>query len=99
MLNELRLDAQIAEKSPVRYTPAGIPVTDLKLAHQSSQTEAGNLRQVNCEIVAVAMGEQALLLATSPLGSALRVSGFLAAKSLKNRSLVLHVTQTEFLEG
>jgi primosomal replication protein N len=32
-------------------------------------------------------------------GTALRVSGFLAAKSLRSRSPVVHLNKIEFLEG
>jgi len=33
------------------------------------------------------------------VGSMLELTGFLAAKSIKGRNLVLHVTKIEFLEG
>ncbi len=39
------------------------------------------------------------LLAAAPLGSAIQATGFLAAKSLRNAQLRLHVTNIEFLEG
>jgi len=57
--NEIRLNARIIEKGELRYTPAGIPVIDLKLAHSSAQMEAGTKRQVELQIDAIAMKELA----------------------------------------
>ncbi len=57
------------------------------------------MRRVECEVACVALGSPAGLLAAARLGDRLRVQGFLAAKSLKNRSAVLHVTEIEFQEG
>ncbi|MGH8725234.1 MAG: hypothetical protein ACREU1_10280 [Burkholderiales bacterium] len=34
-----------------------------------------------------------------PLGSPLKVQGFLGAKSKRSKRLVLHVTNIEFIEG
>jgi primosomal replication protein N len=48
---------------------------------------------------AVAVGINANLLVNAALGDPLRLSGFLAAKSLKNRAIVLHVNEIEFQEG
>ena len=49
----------------------------------------------------VATGEIAHLLAGNGVGEATQVltSGFLAARSLKRRTPVLHVTHIEFVEG
>ena len=48
---------------------------------------------------AVAFETQAKLLAARPLGSSLKVQGFLGAKSKRSKRLVLHVTDIEFIEG
>ncbi len=48
---------------------------------------------------AVALGQIALLMAGAKPGDNVRLTGFLAAKSLKSRTLVLHVNEIEFLEG
>ena len=42
------------ELSALRYTPAGIPVIEFKLDHESEQDEAGTKRQVKAQISAVA---------------------------------------------
>lgn len=97
--NLLRIDGQVVERGPVRYTPAGIPVIEFRIEHVSEQMEAGGKRKVDCEIACVALGPLANLLSGMNAGSLCSATGFLAAKSLRNRSLVLHVTAIEFKEG
>jgi primosomal replication protein N len=80
-------------------TPAGVPVVECLLAHRSRQWEAGIEREVSCELRAVALGDSARLMAAAPPGAQLKVAGFIAARSLKSRSPVLHVNTVEFLEG
>ena len=96
--NQVRLGGQLLERGSVRYTPAGIPVIEFRVGHESTQTEADAERRVECEMVCVALGTPALLLKESRPGMALTVSGFLAARSLKVKSPVLHVTTIEFAE-
>jgi primosomal replication protein N len=55
-------------------------------------------RHVECELACVAVGAPALLLKESSPGMALTVRGFLAARSLKQNTPVLHVTTMEFAE-
>jgi primosomal replication protein N len=61
--------------------------------------EAGKMRKVDCEFQCVALGPLANLLSGMNAGAMCSATGFLAAKSLRNRSLVLHVTSIEFIEG
>ena len=98
-LNELRLDARVAEVLPLRRTPAGVPVASCVLEHESKQVEAGLTREVSLELQAVALGDLAAVLSAAAPGSAIRVTGFLAAKSLRSRTPVLHLNTIEFLEG
>ncbi len=51
------------------------------------------------EIGAIAFETQAKLLADRPLGSEMKLQGFLAAKSKRSKKLLLHVTNIEFKEG
>ena len=51
------------------------------------------------EVAAIAFETQAKLLAGRPLGSEVRLQGFLAVKSKRSRKLLLHVTNIEFKEG
>jgi len=70
-----------------------------RIAHASEQIEASVRRQVECEMPAVALGQTALLLVGAKPGDKLKLTGFLAAKSLKSRTPVLHVNTIEFVEG
>jgi primosomal replication protein N len=98
-LNELRLDARLAELLPLRRTPAGIPVANCVLVHESKQMEAGLVRDASVELQAVAIGDLAGLLANAAPGMRVAVTGFLAAKSMRSRAPVLHLNKIEFLEG
>ncbi|HQW21537.1 MAG TPA: primosomal replication protein N [Rhodocyclaceae bacterium] len=97
--NRTELTGSLLELESLRYTPAGIAALNFSIAHTSEQSEAGIQRRVECEMKAVAMGPIALLLADAKPGDRIRLSGFLAAKSLKSRTPVLHVNEIEFLEG
>ena len=98
-LNRLELSGRLLELGPLRHTPAGLAAIDFKVAHESEQDEAGGRRQVSAELAAVAFEAQARLLAGRPLGSGLRLQGFLSAKSKRSKRLILHVTNMEFAEG
>jgi primosomal replication protein N len=74
-------------------------VIEFRLRHESTAKEVLTHRQVNAEIPAIAFDVQARLLAGCALGRALRVEGFLAAKSRRSKKLVLHATHIEFAEG
>ena len=93
------LDGSLLELAALRYTPAGVPALEFRIAHASTQAEAGGERAVSCEMACVALGQTAQLLSGAKPGDALRVTGFLAARSLKSRTPVLHVNAIEFLEG
>ena len=88
----------IVQLKALRHTPAGIPVVEFRLRHESERAEAGALRKVDAEIDAVAFETQARLLAKSELGRPLKASGFLCAKSRQSNKPVLHVTSIEFIE-
>jgi primosomal replication protein N len=87
------------ELGALRYTPAGMPAVEFRLAHESEQDEAGGKRKVQAELGAVAFDAQARLMAGAKLGVQARFEGFLAARSKRSQRLVLHVTKIEFLEG
>ena len=85
-------------KEPLRHTPAGMPILEIVIVHQSEQQEAGRLRKVDCEAPALAMGETALALHRCPPNARLAVKGFLAAKNLRRKQeLVLHIEEFELL--
>ena len=93
--NEVVIDGCLLRLGALRHTPAGTPAIDLLISHSSVQSEAGSRRQVQCELEAVALGEAALGASRLKRNQQLRITGFLARRSLGNRQLVLHVTSAE----
>ena len=59
MNNLLHLTAKVANIGTLRYTPAGIPVLDLMLQHESWQEENGQQCLVKFEMPARLLGKQA----------------------------------------
>jgi primosomal replication protein N len=94
-LNQLVLQAEVAQIEPLRYTPAGIPLLSVVLRHVSDQVEAGMKRKVECEINAVVLGD--LALKGLKLSTQIRVTGFLARRSLKSTQLVMHINHIEHM--
>lgn len=94
-MNRTELNARIVERNVLRYTPAGIPVSECILHHLSNQIEADVTRSVELEITAVAMGEVAHGLNQVLLGQPHRFSGFLAKKSRNSKNIVYHITEFE----
>ena len=96
--NQVRLTGTLLTHQPLRYTPAGIPVFEALIGHQSEQQEAGRPRKVDCEAPIVALGEIAIALQRSPSGARMTVKGFLAARSQRRKQdLVLHIEEFELL--
>ena len=97
--NRVEISGVITELKALRHTPAGVPVVEFRLRHQSERAEAGGTRKVDAEIEALAFEAQARLIAGASLGRALKAEGFLCAKSRTSKRPVLHVTNIEFVEG
>jgi len=97
--NSFEIDGVLTEVGPVRFSPGGVPVLAGRIEHRSRQIEAGVVREVGVELQVVAVGDKAKILALASLGSTARLTGFLAAKSLRSRAPVLHIDTIEFLEG
>jgi primosomal replication protein N len=93
-VNRLILAAEVVERGPMRYTPAGLPALDLVLKHQSEVTEDGQPRQVAMQLKAVAIGAITRAAAALALGTPAQFAGFLAA-SRNGKGLVFHVTELE----
>ena len=96
--NRLVLDATLAERGDLRYTPAGIPVLECALRHESVQREAGGERRVECELAAVAFEDTALSLTRIANGTAIRCKGFLARRYRTGITVALHVNEFELLK-
>ena len=96
--NRTELTGRLLERGNLRYTPAGVPVIEFRIAHASEQIEATAPRRVECEIACMALGTVALLLKEASPGTEIVVNGFLTSRSLKQKTPVLHATQIEFAE-
>lgn len=74
----------------LRYTPAGIPVINLLLEHESVALELDSPRQVKLQLRAMAFGAQAETLSRQGLDSVYEFHGFLAlARNIKG--VVFHI--------
>ena len=92
-MNRVELAAHLTEIPPLRHTPAGLPVLQVQMAHESQVLEAGLPRTVSMELKAVALGDVALALAKAPVGSPVQIVGFLAPQRQGSDRLVLHIQQ------
>ena len=89
-MNSLALVAVVVQVQNLRYTPAGIPVLNLVLEHESRQIEAGTPRQVNLQMRAVVFGDMANTLSREPLMQAMEFHGFLA-NARNGKGVVFHI--------
>ena len=89
-MNQVDLIARVAELSPVRYTPAGIPAINFVLEHESEILEAGANRQVKLTIKAVAFGALAEQAAKLSLISSFKFTGFLI-NARTSKGVVFHI--------
>ena len=86
----------VAREDDLRYTPAGLPVLQIWLSHQSRQTQSDIERDVSFEMQAVLIGESAERLAGKLINQTVDISGFIAQRSLRNQRLVLHIESIEW---
>ena len=86
------------ERNVLRYSPAGIPILDFRLAHASTQLEAGEYRLIEVEIRCLAIGEMASRLNSARLERRYRFSGFLAKRTRNSKSTVFHIAGFELYE-
>ena len=93
MTNRVRLQAKLVGRADLRYTPAGVMVMQAGLRHQGVVAEAGIERQLEFELEAIAIGDAAQRLERQALGSEIELDGFLAPRSRRSRSLMLHITE------
>ena len=96
MHNHVEFSGELIERKALRFTPAGVPVVEFRVRHESEQVEAGVTRRVECEIAAIAVGPNARSLQDAQPGAKICITGFLAAKSRNSRQPTLHVNTIEF---
>lgn len=89
-MNSFALVAAVVQVQNLRYTPAGIPVLNLVLEHESRQIEADTPRQVNLQMRAVVFGDMANTLSREPLMQAMEFHGFLA-HARASKGVVFHI--------
>ncbi|MEN9772648.1 MAG: hypothetical protein RJA58_1291 [Pseudomonadota bacterium] len=94
-MNQLQLSAVVVERKAKRYTPAGFPVVEVLIQHQSAVQEAGLARTIELLMNVKAIGTIAEQLEQVPLGAALRCEGFLAPARQQSKRLNLHLTKFE----
>ena len=95
--NQTIICGKLIKLGILRYTPAGVAVIEFTVNHVSWQKEAGVSRQIIFDILAIALGQLAKVVAEFQLDSMVRLSGFLNKRSHKNQQLILHVDQVELI--
>jgi len=93
LTNRVRLRAKLVARGDLRYTPAGVAVLQAGLKHDGAVAEAGIERQLSFELEVIAVGEAAQRLDRQTLGTELDLRGFLAPRSHRSRTLILHITE------
>jgi primosomal replication protein N len=89
-MNRVQLSARIVQRDAMRYTPAGLPVIDLRLAHDSQRQQLGQTRKISMELHATALGDLAGTLMHTTVGSAGDFEGFLI-KQRNGRGVMLQI--------
>ncbi|HLR13587.1 MAG TPA: primosomal replication protein N [Burkholderiaceae bacterium] len=98
-MNQVQLTGQILEAQAIRYTPAGVAMLDMLIAHHSEVEHAEHTRTIEMEMRATASGDMALLMAEVALGEPLWLQGFLAPSRKGSSRLVLHIQKYRRLAG
>lgn len=94
-MNRLEVEGQILEQSPVRYTPAGIPVLEFLLSHESEVSEAGVPRRIAFSLQILVMGDLVQMAGTMSLGTTVRIQGFIAPVRKDSPKFRLHAQRIQ----
>ena len=94
-MNHLTLTARLTQRDVLRYTPAGVAVTEAVFQHEGEVTEAGVVRLINVEVDTITLGALAQRVQALALGSAVKLTGFIAPRSRRSRKLRIHITDFE----
>ena len=90
-MNRLVLEARLAERGALRFTPAGLPALDLQLQHESDLVHEGQPRRVSMSIKALAIGSVVASVSGLDLGAAATFEGFLAT-ARNGKGLLFHIS-------
>ncbi len=93
-MNRLVLSATLAQRSALRYTPAGLPALDLSLLHESEVSHEGMPRKVSVQVKALVIGSAVQSVACLALGTPAQFAGFLAT-ARNGRGLLFHITEVQ----
>lgn len=91
--NRVQLSATVVAIAELRYTPAGVAVLEVGLAHHGEAIEAGAVRALEFTCDAIALGEAARRLARVRLGSRVNVTGFIAPRAKRSTRWVIHINE------
>ncbi len=94
-MNRLLISGALIQVDPLRYSPAGVPIAEAVITHRSSQSVAGQPRQVECELTVQASGVLAGQLAQMPPGTQVKLEGVLNRRSVNSRQLILILNRIE----
>ena len=79
----------------MRYSPAGVPITEAVIHHSGSQKVAAQPRQLECELTVQASGTLATQLAEQAIGTQVKLEGALNRRSVNSRQLILILNRIE----
>jgi primosomal replication protein N len=94
-VNRLEVEGQVLEQSPVRYTPAGVPVLEFLLSHESEVSEAGVPRRIAFALQILVMGDLVQMAGTIGLGTTVRIQGFIAPVRKDSPKFRLHAQRIQ----
>jgi primosomal replication protein N len=92
-VNRYQVTGTLLERQSLRYTPAGVPALDMQIEH-ASEDQSGHDATVN--LPAVAFGLVAQTLSSTPLGSTLKLDGFLR-HGAKSKKLIAQIESFEII--
>ena len=98
MENTFRLSAVLHKVGALRYTPAGMPVLDVVLKHESWQQDNGSPYLAKFELAGKIIGSDAQAWQHRE-GEQVDVAGFLAQRSLKTHYPVLRIQHIQTHKG
>ncbi len=98
MENLFTLTALLQPRGEIRYTPAGIPVLDVTLKHESWQDENGGRCLIKFDLPAKIIGKEASVW-QHRCNQMVTVSGFLAQKSHRSPYPMLRIQNIQEYKG
>jgi len=95
MVNEVALQGSLETRDSLKYLLSGVAVSRFTLLYEGKQAEAGGERKLKFSAECVALGTLGESLDKVPLGTVLKIKGFLAPSSSRSKKLLIHITEYE----